>query len=130
MPVFSKPKVYYKGFSTANYEMHGKTLAIADVELVKTDLLNHIFTSKGERVMMPKFGTRIPDLAFEPLDQLTIAVVEEDIRAVVAYDPRVELKSLNVYALPDNNALIATVDLYYIEFDVTDALNIEVKLGS
>lgn len=76
--------------------------------------------------MMPNFGTRIPIMAFEPNDAKTIGIIEEDLTAVFNYDPRVKLLSLNVTALPNNNAIIAAANLLYIEFNVTDVLNIEV----
>ena len=118
--------IFYKGFSTKNYQNKG-TFLMTDVELVKADLLNHIYTIKGERVMMPNFGTRIPLLAFEPNDEKTLAIIEEDLTAVFNYDPRVKLLTLNLMTLPDNNAIIAVVDLFYIELNITDTLNIEVK---
>lgn len=118
-------KVIYKGFSTANW-IKNKTFALNDIELVKRDLLNHIYTIKGERVMMPNFGTRIPVLAFEPNDEQTRQIVEDDLRSVFEYDPRVKLLSLNVMSMPDNNAILALADLLYIEFNVTDVLRIEV----
>jgi len=119
-------KVIYKGFSTANW-IKNKTFALNNIELVKQDLLNHIFTIKGERVMMPNFGTRIPTLAFEPNDERTRKIVEDDLTTVFDYDPRVKLIALNVLTLPDNNAIIAMADLLYLEFNVTDVLRIEVK---
>jgi phage baseplate assembly protein W len=111
----------YKGFSTVN------RFGITDIELVKRDLLNHIYTIKGERVMMPNFGTRIPTLTFEPNDEYTKQIIEEDLTEVFNYDPRVQLISLVVLPLPDNNAIVALADLLYLEFNVQDVLHIEVK---
>jgi len=116
----------YRGFSTYDWRKR-KTLSMSNIDLVKRDLLNHIYTSKGERVMMPNFGTRIPTLAFEPNDEITRRIVEDDIREVVNYDPRVKLINLSVASLPDNNAIIALVDLLYVEFNVRDVLRIEVN---
>lgn len=116
----------YKGFSTANW-VKNKTFVLTDIELVKQDLLNHIFTIRGERVNMPAFGTRIPLMAFEPNDEKTRAIIEQDLREVFDYDPRVNLISLKVLTLPDNNAIIALADLFYVELDVQDVLQIEVK---
>lgn len=102
----------YNGFSTftakRGFKLTGK-------ELVNRDLMNHIYTLRGERVMMPGFGTRIPLMAFEPLDQLTLAAVEEDLRQVFEYDKRVQLLNLAVTALPDNNGIVAIVDLKYVQ---------------
>ena len=102
----------YNGFSTfgakRGFKLSGK-------ELVNRDLMNHIYTLRGERVMMPGFGTRIPLMAFEPLDELTLTAVEEDLRAVIDYDKRVQLLGLKVVALPNNNGIVAFVDLKYVE---------------
>src|SRR4051812_36280403 len=96
----------YRGFSTYDWRKR-KTFSMSNIDLVKRDLLNHIYTSKGERVMMPNFGTRIPTLAFEPNDERTRKIVEDDLREVINYDPRVKLINLSVASLTDNNAIIA-----------------------
>lgn len=118
----------YRGFSTANYLTNG-TMLVTNQELVKRDLLNHIYTIPGERVHLPNFGTRIPLLAFEPLDQKTLAIVKEDLTKVFAYDPRVQLIDMAVNALPDNNMIAVFVDLRYVELDVTETLHLEFGVG-
>lgn len=115
----------YKGYSTVDWRKR-KTFSLTNIDLVKRDLLNHIYTIKGERVMMPNFGTRIPLLTFEQNDEVTRRIVEEDLKAVFNYDARVKLISLNVMSLPDNNAIVAMADLLYVEFNVRDNLRIEV----
>jgi len=115
----------YRGFSTADWSTN-RSFGSTEIELIKRDLMNHIFTSKGERVMMPNFGTRIPTLAFEPNDEATKKIVEEDLTAVFNYDPRVKLLKLTVLTLSSNNAILALADLLYVELNVTDVLNIEV----
>ncbi len=116
----------YTGFSSFQYN-DNKSFTLTNIELVKRDLLNHIYTEKGTRVMMPNFGTRIPLLVFEPNDEETRAIVESDLREVFEYDPRVRLINLSVTQLPDNNAIIALADLLYIEFNVRDVLRLEFK---
>ncbi|PPD55726.1 MAG: hypothetical protein CTY12_00270 [Methylotenera sp.] len=115
----------YRGYSTYEYQRN-KTFKLTDIELVKMDLLNHIYTRKGERVMMPNFGTRIPDLAFEPLDQLTLDILEEDLRTVIAFDPRVRLLNLTIIPYYDNNAVIASARLLYIELNITGNLDLNI----
>lgn len=116
----------YKGFSTANW-LENKSLVISDIETIKHDLQNHIFTRLGERVMQPGFGTRIPEMAFEPNDEATIKIIRDDILTVINYDPRVELVSLEVLPIPDNNTIIVLVTVLYIEFEVQGELRIDVK---
>jgi phage baseplate assembly protein W len=121
--------VYYKGFSTANW-LKNKSLAISDIESVKVDLQNHIYTRLGERIMQPSFGTRIPEMAFEQNDEETSRIINEDITRVINYDPRVELISLDILPFVDNNAIVVLVELLYLELNVVDVLQIDVKLGS
>lgn len=118
-------KGLYRGYSSHEY-VANKTFSIIDVELVKLDLLNHIFTRRGDRVMMPTFGTRIPDLAFEPLDEFTLEIIEEDLRAVFDFDPRVQLIELNIIPDYDNNAVTAAAKLLYVELNLTGNLDINI----
>ncbi len=120
-------KKYYKGFSSRVYHDRGGDFSVYNVECVEEDLLNHIFTIKGERVMMPDWGTRIPTLIFEPNDQASVDVIEEDLTYVFEYDPRVELLGLSVLPSPDSNTVVAIAKLKYLEFDVVKDLNIEVR---
>ena len=116
----------YRGFSFHEYQIK-KTFGIKDIELVKLDLLNHIYTRKGSRVMMPEYGTRIPDMAFEQLDELTLMVLEEDINTVINFDPRVRKLSMSI--TPDYDANYVTIDvrLLYVEFNVTDTMNLNIQ---
>ncbi len=118
--------IFYRGFSTSE---KSSNLSNYNIQTINEDLLNHIWTEKGSRVMMPEFGTRIPLLAFEQGDEYLKRVVEEDLNTVFNYDPRVQLIAMNVFMLPDNNALVALADLLYIEFQVQDELRIEIQLG-
>jgi phage baseplate assembly protein W len=120
--------MFYHGLSTKNW-LSTKNLGISDIEVVKQDLLNHIYTPIGSRVMMSNFGTRIPFMVFEPNDQQTRQIIEDDLKTVFEYDPRVQLKALEVLSIPDHNMIVALADLYYVEFKVTDTLHIEVKTG-
>jgi len=119
----------YRGFSTENY-LGSKTFLVTNQELVKRDLLNHIYTIPGERVHLPEFGTRIPLLAFEPLDQKTLAIIKEDLKKVFDYDPRVKLIDMAINALPDNSAIAVFVDLLYVELNVSETLHLEFPTGA
>lgn len=119
-------KIFYRGMSTADWKRR-RSFRLTNVDIVKQDLLNHIFTEKGERVMMPDFGTRIPTMAFEPNDERSRKIIEHDLKEVFDYDPRVEIIALDVISLPDNGTIVAVADLLYVELNITDVLRIEVK---
>lgn len=121
----------YRGFSTANYLTNKKKgFSLTNQELVKQDLLNFIYTIPGERPHLPEFGTRIPLLAFEPLDANTLAVVREDLTKAISYDPRLSLIDMVVNAVPDQSMIIAFVDLSYVELNVTETLKLSFKTGT
>ena len=119
----------YKGYSSFEFQRR-KTFKIRDLELVKMDLLNHIFTKKGERVMMPNFGTSIPEMAFEPLDTETVSLVEEEVVGVINYDPRVELIHIDVRPEYDQNSLYVNALVRYIELGLTDNLELNIEFSS
>lgn len=118
----------YKGYSSYEFQRK-KTFKIRDIELVKLDLLNHVFTKKGERVMMPNFGTAIPEMAFEPLDTETVSQVQEEVARVINYDPRVELINIETKPDYDRNSLYVGAQVFYVELGLTDnfELNIEFR---
>jgi phage baseplate assembly protein W len=119
-------KKFYVGFSTRNYEEQGGSFDTYNVGCIEQDLINAIFTERGQRVMMPNYGTRIPLLVFEPGDQQTIDVIIMDLTEVFDNEPRVKLLNLDVIPVVDQNALVAVAKVQYLEFNVTQNLSIEV----
>lgn len=114
-------KIVYKGWSSVAGRLQPKRRFLTtNIQTVKDDLLNHIWTAPGERLMHPQFGTRIPLMMFEPLDEITLKIIETDLRMVFDFDPRVELLDLSIMALPDNSAVMCLADLRYLELDVSD----------
>lgn len=122
--VIKKP--VYIGFSTADF-LTTRTFVKTNVEIVKQDIINHIFTSKGERVMMGSFGTIIPDLVFQPLDEITIRQVHDEVLNVINFDPRVQVLSFTVTPDFDNHSITVSADLLYIELNITDNLNLNIQ---
>lgn len=104
-------------------------MSLTNIALVKRDLLNHIFTTRGERLMMPKFGTTIPSLLFEPITEETVDEVRKQLAYVFEYDPRVELVEMAVYAVPDMNGIIASAVLRYIELDAVDRFDLHIEFN-
>ena len=99
----------FKGMSTV--ERSGPPYTLVDQELVKRDLLNELYTKKGERVMRPNFGSIIWDLLMSPNTPDLQEMVKEDIERIVERDPRVETKNINVFV--GDNSIRAEVELFY-----------------
>lgn len=111
----------YIGFSTHNAIRPPYTLT--DIDLVKQDLLNTFNTLKGERVMLPNYGSNISRYVFEPFDDMTKLEVIEDATAVVASDPRVTLESIDVVEL--DYGLRVNMMLYYAPTSTAEPLAID-----
>ena len=67
------------------------------IALVKSNLIDLLTTKKGDRVMLPNFGTNLHLAVFEELDHY----LKEDIKteiytAIATYEPRVEVLSLEI----------------------------------
>lgn len=120
----------YRGFSSANYLNTKLGFTLTDVAIIKRDLLNHLFTRKGSRLNMPNFGTLIPDLIFEPMDDQTLQQVTEEVQYVINYDPRVALLDMNVIPLYEYNSVVVSTVVQYLELDMQDRLDINIEFSS
>ena len=116
----------YKGYSSFEFQKN-KSLTLRDVELVKYDLLVHLFTPRGSRVMMPNFGTTIPELVFEPMDSDTLDELYTQVKTVLDYDPRVEILKLVIAPNYDENAVVVEGTLLYIELDTVDDFDLNIQ---
>ena len=108
----------HRGFSTVGKRFGN--FVYEDKELAKRDLTNHFYTRKGERLAYPDFGSILPSLIFEQLDQFITDEVEDDVRAVVAFDPRWILSDLRIEI--GDNSITCRLDLIYSEDGTADEL--------
>ncbi len=104
----------------------GKGFRRTGVELVKKDLLYHLFTRKGDRVMMPDFGTDIQDMVFEPNDPITQNRILGEINAVIDHDPRIELIRSTLSVDEDNYSITVEILLRFVELEIVETLNLDI----
>lgn len=110
------------GFSTQ--EMQGKRgWSVSDIELIKRDLLNQFYTRKGERVMLPTYGTIIWDMLFEPFTDSVKATIVSDVKNVVKSDPRVNLLGVNVTT--SAHGIMVAIELKYVPYDSIGTFSLE-----
>lgn len=102
--------VKFIGYSSIDQYFGSVTLQ--DVELAKRDLLNHFYTKKGERLGSPEFGSILPFLVFEPLDDDSIFQVENDIDTIISLDPRWNL--VNKEIIIGENSITCDLRLQYV----------------
>jgi phage baseplate assembly protein W len=108
----------FVGYSTVDSFFGSQVLE--NRELAKRDLLNHFYTRKGERLGSPEFGSILPELIFEQLDEFTVEQVEEDVSAIVRLDPRWRLISLNT--IIGEHSIECVIRLEYLPTTTVDEL--------
>ena len=112
--------ITYKGFSTYQRNKHFR---VTDFELVKQDLTNYFNIRKGEKLMNPDFGTIIWDKLFDPLNEDTKAIIMQDIKRIISYDPRLAAKDVNVTEY--DRGLQIEITLVYIQTNQVDNLRLQ-----
>ena len=100
------------GYTTKNTKTTTKILR--DLELAKQDLENHFHIRKGEKWTNPEFGSNLPYLVFQPLDDLTVDEIEDDVISIVSYDPRFSLVNSSVKVDEDANYVYVSANLIYL----------------
>jgi phage baseplate assembly protein W len=101
-------KNLFVGYSTVGAP---KGQQLVDIKLVEQDLLNHFYTRKNERLMMPGWGCGIWEYLFEPIDYVKENIIYEA-QQVIAADPRVQLRSIEVKEMDQGIRIDMT--LYYV----------------
>ena len=123
MPQYSSR---FRGYSTVGTSFLNPVRY--DLDLARQDLLNHFNTRKGERIMLPEFGSIVWEMLFEPLDDYTISLIDADVRAIIKNDPRWALQSVAISEGP--NALNIEIVVTYVPTDETVTLPLTYDKGT
>jgi len=116
--IFSKK--LFVGYSTVG---EPKSQQLADLPLVKQDLLNHFYTRKNERVMMPEWGCGVWEYLFEPFDSDTKNSIILEARNVIDSDPRVKISNIDVTEL--DYGIRIDMTLLYVPLNALTNFSIE-----
>ena len=88
----------------------GRRITAADH--LRQSVADIITTPIGSRVMRRDFGSMIPDLIDKPLNGKTrMQVMAACVMAIQAWEPRVDLSSIQLQAGDDATALYVDIDL-------------------
>lgn len=97
--------------------------SLHDIELVKQDLINAIYTRKGERLMNPEYGSIIWDLIFELKTPAIISEIENDLKRIIASEPRVLLQQMEI--AEQEHGYVGYITLYFVQFKTSDKLKLD-----
>lgn len=110
-----------------NLDVHpikGDLTMLTNENAIKRSILNLLYTDRFERFFTPNLGAGLKAYLFENISRDTEFVIKERITETITnYEPRANLISVDVKALPDDNAYSAT-----ITFSIANSVN-PVSLG-
>ena len=93
-------------------------IAIKNETAIARSLRNLVLTNRGERFFDSNLGSRVNNLLFENLDDITASSVRSEIENVINnYEPRVELISVEVTPDYDSGELNAVVGYFIVGID-------------
>ncbi len=102
-------------------EATGKFLQSEHEEDIAEAIRIIIWTSKGERVMRPSFGSGIDRYLFEGTDDMTLRLIESEIReAILMWEPRVHEVAVTV----ERDAAKPERVLIHVQYEVRSTNNL------
>ena len=115
-------------YSDINYKLNtfNKDLKLDyDNAAIKNSIRNILTIRVGSLVGNPEFGCFVEDALFEISDIITFSLIEDMIEsAIEKWEPRIKIKSVDVYANTDENQIIATMHYYILVSTQTDSYNL------
>ena len=85
-------------------------IGLKNANAIARSVRNIVMTLPGEKFFNPTFGSRITDSLFENIDDITAAVIIDEIReSIDNYEPRVDLLDVQAFPDYDNNSFDVTI---------------------
>ena len=96
---------------------------------IKSNLINLLLTSKGERVLNPEFGADLPRLLFEPsTEDLYDRIRDQIFSNTSVYIPEITLINIDVTSEPDRHSIYLKIDYKLNISGQKDNIIIELQL--
>lgn len=111
----------FKGYSSVDTSI--KRTQWCDLDLIKRDLINHLYTRRGERVMRANFGSIIWDLLFEPMTPDVVSAIVDDVTTIVQSDNRVQLQNIRLVEL--DHGIQLQLDLFYQPLNIVESFSVD-----
>lgn len=118
----------FVGYSSKN-KLKGP-FTLRDMELSVADFVNHLETRKGSRVMLPEFGSIIPELVMEPYTSDLVDQIKNEVLEIATEDPRLNINDVQVEQVEQSVSIKisamyvptqqeTTINLLYENFGIT-----------
>ena len=88
-----------------NNPLNSDLIALKNQTAIARSIRNIVFTLPGEKFFNPNFGSRVTRSLFENVDEILASNIRDEIAtSIVNYEPRVELKNVEVIPNYDNGS--------------------------
>ena len=93
-------------------------ISVKNRTAIARSIRNLVLTVPGERIFNPDLGSRITEILFDTLDELSASSIRDEIEeTIIKYEPRVKLDNVNVKPNYDNNEFDVTITYDIIGID-------------
>ena len=94
-------------------------IALTNVNAIARSIRNLVFTQRGDVPFNPVLGSRVNELLFEPMDNITTIAIKEEIQDTITnFEPRVKLEEVQVTPDFDENQYDIIIKYIIIGIDV------------
>ena len=94
-------------------------IVLRNSNAIARSIRNIIFTARGDKPFNPFFGSRVSELLFDPMDQITTLAIKTEIEETIKnFEPRVDLKEVQVDPSYDDNEYGVVINYEIIGIDV------------
>ena len=94
-------------------------IVLRNSNAIARSIRNLIFINRGEKFFNPLLGSRVNEMLFDPMDQLSSESVKSEIELTIRnYEPRVDLKRVTVNPNYDENQYDVLINYEIIGIDV------------
>ena len=87
--------IVFKGISSFSFSVTKRNITLSDEELIKRDILNALFTSKGSVPKNRNFGTILPTLLMKQMTDDLIQQAQYEITSVLSKEPRIRVLNID-----------------------------------
>ena len=90
--------------------LNSDLIALRNENAIARSVRNCVFTIRGEKPFFPEFGSRVSELLFDSLDNLTAESIKTEIEDTINnFEPRVSLDEVIVEPNYDSNQFDVTI---------------------
>lgn len=97
-------------------------------DLIRASIERILGTSRGERVMQPRFGANLRKLLFEPMDNFLLEDIKEHMISIVSeQEPRINISNINIKPDIENHSIYISMSYNLKNKLIKDTFNFTIR---